>query len=299
MSLIGHTILIGAWYSPIVESVGPRQFFFVLFVIILFPARGLFGLDIVTFNYPPIMGKSALSDHGVLLEIVEAAFRTQDIVLDVNFLPVQRAINRIKQGDAFLMIGLKEYFETANTDNLCFFPLMKVNFIFFYLKEAFPYGFRYTSPEALGATSIGVLRNGVTHIKGKELSLHIDEGTDLYQVFVKLYNRRTTLALAIDLAGLEMINQLYPNERAAFDRDDENPFISLTAYAILNRNYPEFEIYAKLFETGLREIVANGSWERIVARYYYPEPIPRSSILHMEEFLTGPSPIYRSIAGEN
>ena len=69
---------------------------FLIFFILISAFSFSESIEIVTFNYPPIMRKSKFSDMGVLPEIVSTAFKESNKDAIFIFLPTQRAINKIK-----------------------------------------------------------------------------------------------------------------------------------------------------------------------------------------------------------
>lgn len=242
-------------------------------------------VSIVTFDYPPIMGKNAVSELSVLPEIVRAAFAAEGVETEFVFTPVQRAILGIKRGDSFFMIGLMEYFGDEDVSYLIPFPLMSVDFDFFYLTDRFPSGFEYSGPESVGKDSIGVLLNGVTDTKCREYGLSVHAVPTLDQIFLMLENRRNDLGLAIDLAGLETIRRGFPGRERNFGYDAKRPFLSLKASAIINSRYPDYRWYETRFRRGLQTIMSDGTWAGILKRYYGAQPIPESSLRLRDEFL--------------
>lgn len=246
---------------------------------------GAQSVSIITFDYPPIMGKNGVSELGILPELVRAAFASEGIETEFTFTPVQRAILSIKRGESFFMIGLMEYFGDEDVSYLTPFPLMSVDFDFFYLTERFPDGFAYAGPESVRNDLIGVLLNGVTDMKCREYGLSVNAVATLDQIFLMLDDRRNDFGLAIDLAGLETIRRNFPEREKIFGYDGKRPFLSLTASAIINSRYPDYRWYETRFRRGLTTIMADGTWAKILKRYYGDQPIPASSLRLKDEFL--------------
>ena len=236
---------------------------FVFFTGILFAKT----VEIVTFEYPPLMGKSQISDIGLLPEIVKEAFKANNIETTTKFLPTQRVINGTKMGNSLIMLGLIEYFDKDTQANLVSYPLYNLDFVFFYKKDVFPKGFSYNKPEDLKKYTIGVLLNGITHTYAKANNINAEGVTSLDLIFKKVDMGRNQLGISEYISGINSIEKLFPENEKKWGVYLNKPFFTMNALIIFNKNYPEFEYYDSLFKDGLSKIIKNGKWEQIVNKY--------------------------------
>lgn len=269
------------------EALQVRFLFIMVFSVISLVSLEAESVLVVTFPYPPLQGTSDVSDLGVDLELVDAAFGASGIDAEFSLVPTKRAIDMIEKGDAPVMIGLLIYFPVEIRDSLAVIPLFQIDFDVFYLKSRFPDGFAFRDIDDLRGYSIGVLLGGSTDIFGKEKGLAVEGAVTLDLVFRKLRAGRTDLCVANDLAGMFEIRQLFPGEEGLFAYCPEPTYITQTASAIFDRRNPRYAELEAAFRAGLKEIILNGTWEAIVSRYYAPRSIPPHLLAKAREYAAG------------
>lgn len=243
-------------------------------------------LELITFDYPPYMGENKVSKDGVLCELVKEAFKVSGVDTEVNILPVKRAMTQISDNYSLAYIGLINNFNDATKANLQEFPLMKIKFVLFYLKEQFPYGFNYTNYSDLNNYSIGVLMGGITDMVGKQNNLKIEPVTSLDLVFKKLEASRNDFGVAVDLSGMFLIEKLFPNKKDKFTYNNVKPFVSSKGSLLLNKKHPEYQTYVGKLKDGLKTIYKNGTWLKILEKYYGKGKVPKDSIALIEETIS-------------
>lgn len=257
---------------------------YLLIIFLIFSTTGICkSIDVVTFDYPPLMGKNDISDSGVLVEIVAAAFKESGIDVNVSYVPVKRAINSLEEGKALFMIGLLDYFSQDAQKHLKTFPLLLIDFDIFYLKSRFPNSFKYTDIHELSSYSIGVLLNGSTDLYGRKMGLKVDGVASLEQVFRKLISKRNEICVSNDLAGLHEIARHFPEQKDKIAFNSEKPFLSLMSLGIFNKKHSEYKAMAEKFAAGHRKILKNGKWLSIVKKYYGNRQIPASVLKLVNE----------------
>jgi len=246
---------------------------------------GAESVTVVAFEYPPLQGRSPVSNQGVDPEIVIAAFEAAGIDAEIAMLPTKRAIAMINSAEAPCMIGLMIYFDEVSRKDLVDYPLLSIEFNVFYLKSRFPDGFEFTTLDDLKPYSIGVLMGGSTDIFGRARGLKVDGAVTLDQVFRNLYAGRTDLCVANDLAGLYQIESLFPGKTDEIAMSSKTPYMTLVASAIFNKRHPRYAYLSAQFRSGLVKIVENGTWEAIVRKYYRDNPIPDRCRAIMRDFV--------------
>ncbi len=257
---------------------------YLLIILLLFSTSGFCKtINVVTFNYPPLMGKNDISDSGVLVEIVAAAFKESGIDINVSYVPVKRAINSLEEGKALFMIGLLDYFSQDAQKSLTTFPLLLIDFDIFYLKSRFPNTFKYKDIQELKSYSIGVLLNGSTDLYGRKMGLRVDGVASLEQVFRKLISKRNEICVSNDLAGLYEIKRQFPEQKDQIAFNSEKPFLSLMSLGIFNKKHSEYKSMVAKFDAGHKKILKNGKWLSIVKKYYENREIPPTVLKLLNE----------------
>jgi polar amino acid transport system substrate-binding protein len=271
-------------YENLAEDIMAKKFLLIFFALSCAALLRAETVEVVTFVYPPLQGPNPVSEIGVDVEIVEAAFRASGVDARFSFIPTKRAIAMVDSGEALAMIGIMEYFDATSSEHLTSFPLLGIDFDVFYLKSKYPHGFTFTTIEDLKPYSIGVLLGGATDIFGKKAGLEVDGAPTLELVFKKLFAGRNDICVAIDLAGWFQIDDIFPGQRHLFGYVEKPAYMTLTASAIFNRNHPQYKTMEPKFREGLRTIVRNGTWEKIVRKYYGKNPVPERCAAIVKEF---------------
>ena len=257
-----------------------------IFIVIIILNISVFAktVEVLMFEYPPLQGISKTSDIGLIPEVIKAAFEEKNIDVTFKILPTQRVINDIKLGKGLVMIGIKEYFDSEAQKTLTMYPIIHLDFLFFYRKIDFMEGFSYKNNDDLKKYSISVLLNGVTHIYAKTNKINVEGVLSVDAIFKKISTGRTDLGVAEYLSGLNSIEKLYPEQKNQWVSYNQKPFFTTNGMAIFSKNHPDFEKYDKLFKDGLIEIINNGKWEKIVKKFFPNKEVDNETIHMMKEF---------------
>ena len=262
-----------------------KKFIFIVILLVIF-CTDMFAktIEVIMFEYPPLQGFSKTSDIGLVPEVIKAAFKEKNVDVTFKILPTQRVINDIKTGKSLVMIGLKEYFDKEVQDTLTMYPILHIDFLFFYRKKDFIEGFSYKNLNDLKKYSVSVLLNGVTHVFAKTNNINVEGVVSVDSIFKKVSSGRSELGVSEYLSGLNSIDKLYPEEKSQWIAYQEKPFFSTNALAIFSKSHPDYKVYNELFSEGLVKIVNNGKWEKIVKKYFPNNEINIESINLMKEF---------------
>lgn len=241
-------------------------------------------IEILTFNYPPLQGKSEFNKIGLIPEVIEAAFKENNIKVVFKELPAQRGIEEIKKGNNLAMVSVIENFDKETQKNLVFFPVLHMDFLVFYDKKRV-LNFKYKKDSDLSQYNIGVILNGSTHTYAKSKKLNVEGVISLEAMFKKVDLGRNELCIAEYLSGLNTIKILFPNRKNDWVAYTENPFLSTIGGVVFNKKHKNYKVYAPLFQDGLIKIIKNGKWEKIVKKYYPNNKINPKSIELMKNFI--------------
>lgn len=131
----------------------------------------------------------------------------------------------------------------------------------------------------IGALS-GTIAN---HASFEQAGIVIETSYSQESLFKKLHHGRLDIVLEIDLVGQQMINKLFPDERDNFIAIVLPHTISPIAI-MLDKNYPNAETIAERYRKGLAQIIKNGHYTEIVARYYDSQQLPVSWFKELNRF---------------
>lgn len=106
-----------------------------------------------------------------------------------------------------------------------------------------------------------------------EAGIDYEESTKESQVR-KLHKGRADLAIIGLLTGKELIKRLYPNEVDSFQVLSK-PFLELPSSICFYKAYPQVEQYTQKFIQGFTKIKRNGTYIKIMEKYYGKESIPK------------------------
>ena len=231
-------------------------------------------LEVITFHYPPVMGESSLSKEGILVDLVRAAFASQEVPITVTYLPVKRAISQISSDKSLAYIGVKNTFDDEVKPHIQEYPFFVSRFLLFYRKDRFPNGFSYKKLSDLKKYRIGVLAGGITDVVGKANNLDIDPAYALDLVFKKLDGKRDDLGVASEFSIELMLHDLFRERAEDYGINREVPFHSINSVLLLNDRHPDFAYFEQKLKAGMKEISKNGQWQQILEKFYGAGKIP-------------------------
>ncbi len=242
------------------------------------------SVSAIAFSSAPLMGESKYSKEGLLVDLVRAVTSAAALDVAVEMLPRSRANVKYQDGHAPIFLGpiqtLTDHFRKHVTE----IPLFVVQNVVFYKKTRFPH-FAFTQYSDLRKYSIGVLRGGASEKMGIAYGLTLDQAPAAKNLMKKLDAGRTELAIAVDLAGMLAIEELFPDRASTFGYYKEMPFLSLRAQIIVNNDYPQAKPLIEKMRAGLRIIYSNGTWLKIMEKYYGTGNVPDRSKKLVEDYI--------------
>jgi polar amino acid transport system substrate-binding protein len=231
-------------------------------------------LEILTFNYPPVMGESSISKNGILVDLVIASFAASGVSVSVVYLPVRRAIKQISLNQSVAFIGVKNTIPIQVQPDIVEYPFFVSRFVVFYKKKRFPDGFEFHNLSELKKYSIGVLSGGITDIIGNQNGLNLDGVNSLEQIFSKVNAGRNDLGVASEFSAKLFINTLFKKNAGVFTIYTDVPYYIMPSVLLLNRRHPDFAYYEPKLKNGMKIIALNGQWTDIIEKFYGKCNIP-------------------------
>ncbi len=251
----------------------------------LFPLRLMAeSVGAIAFTSAPLMGESKYSKEGLQIDLLRAVMSITAMDLTVEILPRARANVKYQEGHVPIFLGPTQTLTDDFRKHVTEIPLFVVQNVVFYKKAKFPQ-FSFKQYSDLKKYSIGVLRSGASEKIGAAYGLKFDRAPAATNLMKKLDADRTELAIAVDLAGMLTIEELFPDRANTFDYYKETPFLLLRAQIIVNNDYPQAKSLIEKMRAGLRIIYANGTWLKIMEKYYGTGNVPERSKRLVEDYI--------------
>lgn len=236
-------------------------------------------MQLAAFEYPPIYQNAA--DKGLSGDIALAAFKAAGIDAELRFFPVVRMVEMVSSGQLPCAIGGRVLFEAPEVaeKTRVAATLQYVSQGFLYDDRRYPNGIVFSRLEDMSQYRIGVLfGSGIMRYLERAKGLRLDVNRTHDGSAHQLQRQRVDVWAIVDLTGLMHMQRLFPGEAAhyryskAFNLGD----VSL----ICSRRLDPDDYYGRRFREGLAAIKKNGTYLKLMARYYgskekiNPEALP-------------------------
>jgi polar amino acid transport system substrate-binding protein len=225
-------------------------------------------VDISSLYYPPIVYEHAEPEmgYGIGRDIVTAALEAAGYQPRYHIVPMVRNTWSLISGKkSRANLGVTRWFKNQKQAHLIeHVDIFDMRFVFFYKKERFPDGLSFETLSELKPYTIGNVRGSLTTKLLSEESFTVVYVKQVDQVIRMLASDRIDLAVAVDLAGWKIINDLYPGGAFSF-ATVERPVITEPLALIFRKGESELK---QRFSTGLQQIMHDGQFTDIVHRYY-------------------------------
>lgn len=224
-------------------------------------------IDLAAFEYPPIYQDE--KNKGLSAELVIAAFKAVGIEAELHFYPVARMILYVSKGQATCAIGGAVLFKSAQVaaNVRVSDPIQRVSQVFLYDRRKYPSGVAFSTLGQLRSYRIGVLyASGIMKFLQETEGLALTPNTRHDGSARQLYAGRIDLWAVVDLTGQYFMKKHFPGEAkyfeasASFNKGD----ISLACSRLRDPD----GVYLRRFTEGLALIRKNGTYLRIMAKYY-------------------------------
>jgi ABC-type amino acid transport substrate-binding protein len=248
------------------------------------PSKTVF--NVVTYTAPPLIGGINSGEEGLAIDLLRAVFDDSPFIPVITLLPRAR-VNHVffnHSGDVYL--GAIESIDEAQAEPFINTPLVTIRNVIFYDSKRYPSGITWQSPNDLRHYNVGILKGGSSEKMMKKYGLPYDPANKMELLFKKLAVGRNDLVIISDLAGKNMVDSLYGIEKNTIKISHYKSFSTASVgMAILNSN-PKSQAVSIAMHLGLSRIYRNGTWHRILKRYYGNSPIPAESMMLIQTYLS-------------
>ena len=250
-----------------------------LFFLLLMPFGLLADGVVLEANESPPYWCSDLPGGGLGSELVQAISAAAGVQTEIHYVPLSRMIEDRDNND----LGNPEFYMT-HQEFAAIIPIAVSEVSLFYYRPHFQQPPRIDSFGDLKHYIIGVLKGTLIDRRTlQNMGLLFESSYSQASLFKKLKLGRIDLVFEIDLVGQQMIAQLYPGQINDFVRQPLPNTVSPLAI-MLDAEYPDAEKIAEQYRKGLRAVIANGQYQRIVEKYYPNRQLPANWFADLERF---------------
>ncbi len=259
-----------------------RNFLFVLLLILQFPLYSqekAVNTVVLWANEAPPYWSKILPNDGIAGEIVYAISKACGIKSEIVFKPLSRIIEDDTNND----LGNPAFF-IANQDFAAIIPIGLYHVSLCYYDPKHKDKFVFKSLADLKGKKIGIIKgtlvdNTYFHQEG----VFFEESYSHESLFKKLKLGRLDMVIEIDLVVQQTLKKFYPKEIDNFKQVDISAASSPIAI-MLASEYPDAKNIAKKYRQGLKKIIQNGTYEKILGKYYIKGTLPDGWFKELERF---------------
>jgi polar amino acid transport system substrate-binding protein len=257
-----------------------RNFLFILLLIILqSPLYSQEGAVVLEANDSPPYWSKTLPNDGIGGEIVYAISKACGVKSKIVFKPLSRIIENETNNE----VGNPAFF-MANQDFAAIIPIALYHISLCYYDPEHKDKFVFKSLSDLKGKKIGVLKGTlIDNSYFKQEGILFEESYSHESLFKKLKLGRLDMVIEIDLVVQQTLKQFYPQETDDFIQLDISAATSPIAIMLANE-YPDAKNIAKKYRQGLKKIVQDGTYEKILGKYYIKGTLPDGWFKELDRF---------------
>lgn len=234
-----------------------------LLLLLSLPALSAVTTIVAAADHWPPFADENNPDDGLSLEIVRAAYKTQDFDVKMKFVPWVRAEEGVKEGVYDILVNVwrtearatELFFSTPYTSNSIKFIKLKNN------------PFEYHGINSLDGVNLGTVRGyGYGEELAKPTRFFREDANSFISNVRKLVARRIDLTLEDEIVARFIINKEAPKllEQVEFTK---NPFSSNPLYIAAGLKNPKHREIIESFNKGYEIIKADGTLDKIFIKY--------------------------------
>lgn len=232
-------------------------------------------IRISTIEYPPLFQSTHLpgKGYGVASDLTVAAFNAVNAEVKFDYIPMIRSVSSVIARRHPASLGSINWFIKDQKEHAVeVVNLFNISFKLFYKKSRFPSGMSYQQLSELKPFSIGNVRGSSTTPVVNRARLNIRWISALEQNFRMLNADRIDFAIGGETAGWTLIQTLFPGEESQFAVVDK----AIHTVPIGLVFHKDEQVLIQKFRQGIHRIIKDGSYFRILERYYKKEQITSS-----------------------
>ena len=211
---------------------------------------------------PPFWSKKMPQD-GMVGEIVHAISKAVEIDSKIVFKPLARMIADDENND----LGDPAFF-IVNQDFAQIIPVALYHISLYYYAPNQKNRLQFNSIDELRGKKIGVLKSTlIDYSYFKQEGITFEESYSQESLFKKLKIGRLDMVIEIELVSQRIIYSLFPKEIDNFVKIPISKYSHPIAI-MLTTDYPNVKDIANRYRKGLKKIIEDGTYKKILNRYY-------------------------------
>lgn len=220
-------------------------------------------VELLTTEYSPFCSEKG----GMWCDLVNAAFAREGVEVTWKGYPQDREKTLVADGTnvAFLSGTLVISQEEKPSFTLNENPLIYASIVAFFPKAKYPSGLGVKAPADLKGKTVGVVRGTGSVSVLQTAGANLDMADDKDLLIRKLEAGRYDIAVIADLTGLGSLQSLFPDKINNYKYElVYNSPIDL----IFSKKAPNAAGLKAKYDSGIAKIKADGTFLKILARYY-------------------------------
>ena len=226
----------------------------------------------------PPFWSAHMPDDGMAGEMLHAISKEIGVKSVIKYFPLKR----IRQDLTSNHVGNPEIF--AGQEFIAIIPIAFFRVAFFYYKPNHEKEIIYRGLDDIKGYTLGVIRGTLDDISFfYKKGIKVEESISEDSLIQKLKYRRIDLCCMVKLSGIYKINKIFPNDAGNFVHFDIKETVSPITIMI-DQNYPDGRKLGKKYDNGLKIIIENGKYNKILEKYYGQGKIPQDWFMQLEKF---------------
>lgn len=201
--------------------------------------------------------------NGMCGQIVQAISEEMGLTTTIEFFPLSRLIGDDSNND----LGNPAFF-MPNQDFAAIIPIAVTHAAYFYYAPNRKHKVVLRNLNDLKGYRIGVLKGALVEREPfSKAGITFEESYTQESLFNKLKLGRIDLCVELELTGRAVIKKLFPEEAGNFKNivipDSANPIAMM-----IDKRYPDAQALGRRYREGLRRIIKNGTYQKILDEQY-------------------------------
>jgi polar amino acid transport system substrate-binding protein len=229
--------------------------------------------ETVTFgaNESPPYWSQNLPENGMCGAIVQAISKEAGLTSVIQFKPLKRLI----ADDANNDLGNPEFY-LKRQDFAAIIPIAVTQAAFFYYRPNHREKISLQSLDDLKRYKIGALKGTLSdHSLFAAAGIRFEQSSTQTSLLKKLKLGRIDLYFELDLVGRQAIRSVFPGEADDFGSMAVARSVAPIAIMIAG-NHPDGKAMGDRYREGLKKIINNGSYLKILENYYGTDAVPEN-----------------------
>ena len=231
-------------------------------------------------NEAPPFFSASMPHDGMVGEIIYEISKASNIKTIINYKPLSRMIEDDSNND----LGNPAFF-INNQDFNSIIPIIVYHMSFYYYSnDKNKKHIKIESLHDLKGSKIGVLKGSLINLLFfKNQGIVFVTSYSQESLFKKLRLKRVDYVIEVEFVGEFTINKLFPSQKDNFKsikiQSNHNPIAIMLA-----EDEKDVDIITKKYREGLEKIIENGTYQRVINKYFPEQEITSDWLKNLNKF---------------